>query len=258
MVRTIRDADDYTDYPEDGPPIYPMISTRRWEKMSGQPWRAIYQDIYQGNYCGGYLTWSQFFDAKLERCFLWDVQVEMCTLRNCHVHYTERYALAGCAFYDCVLTTPRGGHASVTFLNGVLLSNCTLRGNFTQAPVGRVDLQREAENPSAVQALPYEVHNNIVFKDCVLDCLRRWVSNFRYNKKTACFKRVAPNKLFKAPVWRGKVAGKQPMHVDDRYDAVEQMDTPARRCEWDVDHTWPVMMSPPRKRKIGIDLTMDD
>lgn len=254
-TRTVRDADDYSNYVEEGEPRYHMMSLYRWETLSARPWRILYKKINQANFLGGYVTWSDCFNARLERCFLFDTLLESCTLRNCHIHYTMRCELSNCVFYDCVLTTESGDHASVVFSDGVYLQNCTLKGNFAQEE-GRSDLQTDAKDPAAVQTPPYEVHNNVVLKDCVVNCLRRWVWSHRIkqrDKRRGRYAKYAPKLK-----WKGKAAGKRPMQLDLSYDVGEQLELPLRRCDWSLEYTEPERLSPPRKRKIEVDLTLDD
>jgi hypothetical protein len=133
------------------------------------------------------------------------------------------------------------------------LYNCTLKGNFAQDE-GRSDLQTVAKDPIATWAVPYEVHNNIVFRDCVVDCLRRWIWRYQNKQQGSRFERHAPK-----PQWKGKTAGKRPMHVNTTYDVMEQLDLPVRRCDWSVQYTEPERLSPPRKRKIDMTwMNLDD
>jgi hypothetical protein len=243
MAVRIYDADDYSNYIEEGERRYDMMSTRHWEALLGKPSSFAWWTFERGTWLGAYVTMSAAYNARFERCFLYDAELRSCTLRSCHVHFTERFYVDSCLFYNCVLTTTGGG--AVLFTGGVSLDNCTLRGNFTEDE-GRSDMQTTAKDIVAVQTHPYEVHNNIVLKDCVINCLRRWIWWHRSSPKGK-----RRSKYVSRPKWRGKAAGKRKMEVQDVFDVSEQFEMPERRCEWSVVHTKEKPL-PVKKRKMDL------
>ncbi|KIW01770.1 uncharacterized protein PV09_06942 [Verruconis gallopava] len=278
---TVLDALDHNAGDGSIQPLQEMTGIR-WEMLERRPLTFVHEKVHRGTYTWLYLTDSLILDARFERCVMYNVHMVQCTLRNCHVHFSGVFELKGCVFIDCVLTTDSGDFvpgeftgtgedkgSSVLFTHGVVLSNCTVRGNFSQER-GRAHLNMQAPYPRPTQLAPYEVHNNVVLKDCVVDCLRRWVWRHRHsikrvNKHQRLFKFFPKTLLAKTSKrqysrsnWTAKAAGKQPMYVNDAYDEIEQLDLPRRRCEWDVDRAGESIAHLTRKRKMGLRLMGTD
>ena len=151
-------------------------------------------------------------------------------------------------FTNCVLTT--SSNSGVVICSDTLLENCTLAGNFAE-DVGQSTLNRVAKYPRWTQIGPYEVHTNVVFKDVVVRCLRRYIEGFRQRKtdpqkksalahrgvlngKTAASKRLA--RVSNGAIGE-KALGKRPLIVNEVYDIESQLDLPERRSEWSVERT---------------------
>jgi hypothetical protein len=256
--RTVRDADDYSHYVAEGPNRPDMMANSRWEKRwGGQPLRYVGGNGNNMSLHLSYVTHSYVSNSTFGVSLLLDPMLESCSLSNCHIHFTVGNDISSCVFRDCVITT--SSDAGLVYVDNSLITNCTLKGHFAEA-VGRSDCQRVAKNPILTEMAPFEVHNNIVFKDITIRTLRRYIHRFRQRQallrkyKKSGFYYHSNNSLRDSvmsdagqdlPPQPPRSAEKRPAVINNRYDAGEQLELPLRRCEWSVE----------KAKKRRIDLT---
>jgi hypothetical protein len=209
-------------------------------------------------------------NSILSYCVLYECALENCVLNNCQVHFTVGGDIDDSTFTNCTLTTT--SRAGTVYVDGERLFNCTLKGNFAEDR-GQSSLAGTAKHPENVQIAPYEIHNNVVLKESVVDCLRRYIWRFRMRRAKkrihhpavgihspptspetdteltelalACFQKK------KALVWTAKSAGKRPMELSDLYSEEEQLEMPLRRQDWSVSRGVE-RNSPPKRRRLDV------
>lgn len=217
-----------------------MISSRRWEKREGHCNRYGWRHFEDAVTSMTYTTFATAYKISFSQCFLYNVQLTNCSLYDCHVHFSVHTFAQNCYFSNCIITT--NSRAIIDVGNRTKFHNCTVRGNFVRPT--KIDIQDAAEDPITTQLAPFDVYNNVVLKDCIIDKLRKWVWRYRKLKIGTHPRRLGP--------WRGKEASKRPVEVSELYDAEEQLELPERRALYSLKYTTE------RKQKHIIDLTWMD
>lgn len=159
-----------------------------------------------------YMTDCEAWNASLSCCVLYNCRLDRVTLSGCHVHFTESFDATSCSFYNCKITT---GPNAIVELNGWIVFNCSLKGNFVENDPGCSNLRRKNNKHTACTLAPYEVHNNVVLKQGVVDCLLRFIARWRILKAQRAIgaKFKAENPHFKSSTSANKY------RIDSRYNS---------------------------------------